>query len=151
MLQPKEVEIECQDGTKKAYVISKFPAIAGREIITQYPLSAIPKIGDYGTNESLMLKIMSYVAVRTSSGGEQRLITRELVDNHVPDYECLIRLEAAMVEYNCSFFANGRASTFFELIASKGQALLTKTLTDLSEQSLRKTKQPSANSETSTH
>jgi hypothetical protein len=35
MLHPKEIEIECQDGTKKTFVLSKFPAVAGREIITQ--------------------------------------------------------------------------------------------------------------------
>lgn len=130
MLSPLEKEIELQDGTTKTYVLSKFPAIAGREIITQYPLSAIPKLGDYGTNEALMLKIMGYVAVPRDSGDPLRLTTKALVDNHVPDCEALIRLEMAMMEYNCSFFASGRASTFLEVIAQKAQALISKMLTD---------------------
>ena len=150
MLQPKEIEIECGDGSKKTFILSKFPAIAGREIITQYPLSAIPKLGDYGTNESIMLKIMGYVGARTD-GGVLRLDSRALVDNHVPDFEALMRLEMAMIEYNCSFFANGKASGFFALIAEKVEALITKTLTDSAARSFPKNKQPISSSETNTH
>lgn len=133
-LQPKPVQIECHDGTSKEFILSKFPAIAGREIITQYPLSALPKLGDYATNKAMMLKIMSYVSVPTAAG-PLALSTEQLVDNHVPDFECLMRLEMAMIEYNVSFFANGKASTFLSLIGEKVQALTIKTLTDLQGQS----------------
>lgn len=131
MLHPKEIEIECLDGSKKAFILHKFPAIAGREIVSQYPLSALPKLGDYKVNEALMLKLMSFVGV--NAGGDPAhplmLSSQALVDNHVPDYEALMRLEAAMLEYNCSFFQNGKLSTFFEVIAAKAQALIISTLT----------------------
>ena len=58
MIDAKEIEI---DG--KTFIISKFDAISGREIISQYPLTAIPKVGQYTANEALMLKVMHFVAV----------------------------------------------------------------------------------------
>lgn len=139
MIQPKEITIKAQDGREIVFVLSKFPAVQGREIIAKYPLSAMPKLGDYEVNEETMLKLMSFVGVPRKEGGEPlRLTTRALVDNHVPDWETLARLEMAMMEYNCSFFGNGRASTFFEVIAQKAQALIIQTLTGLSAQSSQK-------------
>lgn len=139
MLEPKDIEITTQSGETRNYVISKFPAIAGREIIAKYPISAIPRLGDYDVNEETMLKLMSYVGVRA---GDQivNLKTKALVDNHVPDWETLAHLELEMINYNCSFFENGRASTFFEGIAQTFQAKILEMLTDLSEQSSRKEK-----------
>jgi len=142
LLQPKEVEIELPDGGTKTYILSKFPAIQGREIIAKYPLSAVPKLGDYAVNEETMLKLMAFVAVPGPSGDPLQLTTRALVDNHVPDWETLARLEMAMLEYNVSFFGNGKGSTFFDAIALKAQTLLTKTLTDFSVQLSQKAKQP---------
>jgi hypothetical protein len=142
MLQPKEVAIKCADGTEKTFVLSKFPAIAGREIVAKYPLSGMPKLGDYAVNEETMLKLMAYVGVPQTDGGVMKLTTRALVDNHVPDWEALGRIELAMMEYNVSFFANGRASSFFEGIAQKLPTLVTKILTDSLQQLSAKNKQP---------
>lgn len=135
MLNPKTVPIECRDGTKKDFVLTHFPAIPGREIVTQYPLTAIPKVGEYGANQAVMLKLMAHVGVPTPDGGTLMLTTEALVNNHVPDFECLMRIEAAMLEYNCSFFGNGKLSTFFDTIAAKAQALIARMLTDFSQRS----------------
>lgn len=142
MLQPKEIPIRTQAGTEKTYVISKFPAVAGREIVAKYPLSGMPKLGDYAVNEETMLKLMNFVAVPADGGTLLALSTRALVDNHVPDWETLAKLEIAMMEYNCSFFGNGRASGFFEGIAQKLPTLITKILTDSLQQLSAKNKQP---------
>lgn len=141
MLEPKEITVQTQKGEDKVFILSKFPAVAGREIVAKYPVSAMPKLGDYAVNEETMLKLMTYVSVPTD-GGSLALSTRALVDNHVPDWETLAKLEWAMMEYNCSFFGNGRASSFFEGIAQKLQQFLMKTLTDSLAQSSQKTKQP---------
>lgn len=139
MLQPKEQPIKLADGTEKTFVLSKFPAVEGREIVTQYPLSALPKLGDYAVNETIMLKLLSYVGVPIEgSNAPLMLTTKALVNNHVPDFEALMRLEAAMLEYNCSFFGNGKVLTFFEVIAAKCQTLLSKTLTDSLQQFSKK-------------
>lgn len=141
LLKPKEVTVRDLDGVDHTYIISRLPATVGREIITQYPLSALPKVGDYRVNESVMLKLMAHVAVPLASGSLQ-LSTRDLVDNHIPDWETLARVEAAMMEYNVSFFANGRALTFFEGIAQKAQQLISQTLTASSAPSSPAGKQP---------
>lgn len=141
MIEPKDIQIETQSGVK-TYVLSKFPAISGREIVTQYPISAMPRVGDYGVNEAIMMKLMSFVAVRTPEGAVIQLATRELVDNHVPDWETLAKLEMAMMEYNCSFFGNGKASTFFAKLEERARQLISSTLTDLLERSSQTDKQP---------
>ncbi|CNI76844.1 Uncharacterised protein [Yersinia pseudotuberculosis] len=151
MLEPIEKEIPLPEGGTKTFILSKFPAIAGREIVTQYPTTGAPKIGDYKTNEALMLKLMAYVAVPIEGGSQIPLTTSALVNNHVPDFETLMKLEWAMMEYNCSFFRNGVALGFLTGLTTKVQALITKTLTGLSQPLSEPTAPPSENSETSTH
>lgn len=139
MIEPKVVSI---DG--KEFILSKFPAIAGREIIAKYPLSGIPKLGDYQLNEETMLKLMSYVSV-TIDDAPVSLSTRGLVDNHAGSWETLAKIEVAMMEYNCSFFRDGRISTFFDDFAQKLPQWISKMLMDLSAQLSRMEKQPSGN------
>lgn len=135
MIEPKEIEI---DGKK--FTLSKFPAIAGRKIIASYPMSSLPKLGDYQANEEAMLLLMSYV-----SKGTLRLSTRELIDNHVGGWETLAKLEIAMLEYNCSFLASGRISGFLDGITSQLPELITKILILFSQSSLPKEKPVSKN------
>lgn len=138
MIQPKEIEI---DG--KSYIISKFPAVSGREIIAKYPLSGAPKIGDYKVNEETMLKLMCYVGIPRADGLQPLMLTtRSLVDNHVESWEALAKIEMAMMEYNCSFFQNGRISSFFESFAQKLPTWITKILTDSLDQLSQTGKQP---------
>ena len=142
MIKPKPITIVDMDGGERSYTIHRIPAIAAREIVAQYPVNALPKVGEYATNEAMMLKILSYVTVDLN-GNEQPLNTRALIDNHVPDFETLLKIEWAMMDYNTSFFASGKSSSFFEGIAQKAQALITRTLTDLLAQSSPTDKPPS--------
>lgn len=140
LLEPWEQEFDLPNGSKKTYILSKFPAVAGREIVTQYPTSAMPKVGDYSLNEDLMLKMMCYVGVPIVLDGVTQsqpllLTTRQLVDNHVPDFETLMKLEMAMLQGNCAFFAQGKMSGIFDKLAATVQQLILKTLTDFSQQS----------------
>ena len=148
MLSPKPVFIKCQDDSEKEFILSKFPAIPGREIVTQYPMTALPKVADYAQNEAIMLKLLAYVGVPNAenpSAPPTMLVTRALVDNHVPDFECLMRLEAAMLEYNVSFFANGRVSTFFDSFEKKAIAWISRMLTASSAPSSGAGSPPSTN------
>lgn len=142
LLKTKEVSVDDQDGTTHRFLVSRLPAVAGREIVTQYPISAMPKVGDYKVNEAIMLKLMSYVAVVKDDGTQIILTTRALVDNHIPDWEVLAKVEMAMMEHNVSFFRNGRGLTFFEAIARKVQASISPMLTDLLQQLSKQTKPP---------
>jgi hypothetical protein len=139
LLEPKTLE----PMSGKVFVVSKFPATVGREIILQYPTSAMPKIGDYATNEALMLKIMHYVGVVVDGRDEPLMFTtRQLIDNHVPDAETLMRLEWAMMSHNFAFFSNGKLSGILDQATNRFVQLITKTLTDLSRVSSEKGGQP---------
>lgn len=134
MLDPQTVNIAGRD-----YTVTKFPATVGREILLQYPTSAIPKLGDYKTNHALMLRIMSYVGVVVEGRDAPLMLTTEaLVNNHVPDAETLIRLEWAMITHNFDFFTDGRASGILELLMNKAQGLTFKTLTQFAQRSSAK-------------
>lgn len=116
----------------KEFHLTTFPATVGREIIMQYPTSALPKVGDYQTNHALMLKVMGYVGVQIEGrDGLLMLSTEALVNNHVAKPETLIKLEWAMMTHNFDFFKDGRASGFLDLIAQKAEASITQMLTSL--------------------
>ena len=145
-LDPERVELEGRDGKVRVFWLSRLPALEGREVVLQYPASGLPKVGDYATNEAMMLKILARVAVEPTEGANPiPLETRALIDNHVPDWEMLIKLEGLMVAKNCSFFADGRASTFFAGLAGKAQELGIQMLTQSLGQLLGTGSPPSTN------
>lgn len=139
LLEPKDFEV---DGRK--FIISKFPAVEGREIISKYPLSGIPKLGDYAVNEETMFKLMKYVAVKIGDSIIP-LSTRELINSHTGDWETLIKVEWEMLGYNSRFFRDGRLSTFLKDLSQKLPAWISKMLTDSLGQSLLKEKPHSTN------
>lgn len=150
LLDPETVEIECQDGTKRSYNIGKFPAIAGRELVTMYPLTAVPKVGNYQANFDVVRKLMHYVEVpaETDAMGTVlrpaiRLVSDALIDNHVPDFEALYRLEFALIQKNCSFFQNGKGRSFVESLAQNSMGKLTNVLTQWLPQLLERAGQQS--------
>ncbi|OBU09691.1 hypothetical protein [Morganella psychrotolerans] len=148
LIKPKEVAIKDVDGIEKMFVISRLPAVTGREILAKYPLSNAPKIGDYEVSKEAMLKMMAYVCV-TIDGEEIPLKTSTLIDNHVPDGESLIRLELEMLKYNTSFFGTGGNSGFLPFLISKvGSSLpsVIKTLMASLQSSSAKGSPPSPNS-----
>lgn len=145
MIEPKEITLTTQAGVERTYIISKFPAVAGREIVTKYPVSNIPKLGEYQQSEEVMLKLMAFTASVSPDGNQVALTTRALVDNHVPDWETLAKLEWSQLEYNTSFFGNGLNSDFFENFSQKAVTWISKTLIPLLATSLQAAKPPSKN------
>ena len=135
LIQPKEIEVN-----GKIYRISKFPATVGREIVAKYPVSNMPKLGDYKVSEEVMLKLMSYVEVVLPERSI-RLSTQELVNNHVPDWETLAQLEWEMLSYNCSFLTNGKSLSFFEKLAHLAEQKISEILTASLGKSLVREKQ----------
>lgn len=133
----KEVTVTTQEGEEKVFLFHKFHALAGREIMAKYALSNLPKVGDYGVSEEVALKLMAYVAVQTPNG-PLFLTTRALVDNHIPDWETHLKIEGGMLEYNASFFGNGKALAFFKKLREMVQASTSQTSTHSSRQSSEK-------------
>lgn len=145
-LEPKELQLTDASGTVRTFIISKFPATAGRRIVTKYPVSNIPKVGEYQQSEEVMLDLMSFVGVPREGAEPLMLSSRALVDNHVGDWETLAKVEWAMLEYNCSFFKKGLSSAFSESISQKAVTWISQTLIPLLVQSLEAGKQASKNS-----
>ena len=129
MNEEKKVTIEL-DGISKDFIISKVPCIPAREIFSQYLTTAAPKVGDYAVNQSLMLKMMSYVKVVINEETNLPLSSETLVNQHVPNWEMLVMLEKEMIVYNCGFFQNGRISDTFEKLAQTFLSKISETLTD---------------------
>lgn len=144
LIKELEVVIETESGPK-TYIISRFPAVKGREILAKYPLSSLPKLGDYKTNEETMFEAMKYVAVKQPNGSLQRLLTADVIDNHCDSWETLVKLEKELITYNCSFFRDGRAWNFLDGLTQNLPQLVIKILTGLSGQSSPADKPASTN------
>lgn len=153
MIKPKEVTVTGVDGETKTFVIHKFSATDGREIVAKYPISALPKIGDYEVNADTMYKLMAYVGISLDSANPENLTmlkTKALVDNHVTDFKMLAELELAILEYNTNFLKSGKASKLLSGLESKVTELISKTLMDSLARYSRQGEQRSKNSEKTT-
>jgi hypothetical protein len=91
----------------KKFILSKFPAVAGREIISKYRTAGFPDITDYKVSEDTMLKLMGYVAVPITGSNPLPLTTLALVNNHAGDWATLMKIEGEMLSYNSSFLPEG--------------------------------------------
>lgn len=138
LIKPKPFSTTDMDGVAVNVLLSRFPAVDGQKILCKYPTGMIPKISDYDKDfEPAMLMLMSYVAIDNGTETPQRLLTQALIDNHIPDAETSMKIQMAMMEYNCSFFRKGRISDFFDEFV---QMIFTK----ISEMSTRSSEQLSA-------
>lgn len=134
LIEPKEVEV---DGKK--YIISKIPAFQAREIMVKYvPTHLMNMNSDYEKIKEVILKLMNFVAVNVE-GKEIRLSTETLIDNHCTSWETLVKLEAQMIDYNTSFFKDGKGLTFLKRLENLATEKITEILTNLSDKlSLKK-------------
>lgn len=144
-LKEEEFIITDEDGKERKYILSNFDAVEGRRIVSQYPMTGLPQVGNYDENEKLMIRLMHYVAVVTSDGRKLRLSTMELINNHVPNFEILAKIEMRMMEKNCSFFRDGRSLDFLDNLAQIFSRKLLEILTLSSAQSSQQEKPPSTN------
>ena len=109
-IKPLEVTIKSIDDGEKEFRISRVPATQGREIFTQYMPTAMPKIGDYKSNEKLMKMLMCFVDVKAADGSWIRLDNEVILNSHVTDWEMLVKIELEMVKYNTNFFSPEKLS-----------------------------------------
>jgi len=110
LIKPQEVTIKSIDGGEKTFRISRVPATQGREIFTQYMPTAMPKIGDYKSNEKLMKMLMRFVDVQAADESWIRLDNEVILNSHIDDWEMLVKIELEMVKYNTNFFSPEKLS-----------------------------------------
>jgi len=151
LLQPKDIEVTGESGTKK-FRISKLPfGAAGREVLTQYFPTGAPFLGSYEKNHDLYLKMMAYVCVVTKDGIEIPLSTQTLIDNHIGgDFAMGVKLETEMLEYNLGFFVQGSLSPFLTRLQAMLPQKILQIVMGLQEQLSAAEKPVSTNSEQST-
>lgn len=141
LLEPKEVEV---DG--KTFILSKFPAFDGYEIMIRYiPVHLSNINGDFEKIKEMVLKVMKYVAVKLPDGRLVRLETSDLVNNHCADGEHIMNLTAMMMDYNMVFFREGKGLTFFQKLEHLAEEKVTAILTAFADNLLRNDKRPSGN------
>ena len=149
MLEPRQFTCKDQNGNDRTYTLSKFDCISGREIVSKYPVSNLPKLGEYQISQEIMLKLMTFVYVDIN-GNPMPLSNATLITNHVPDWEVLAKIEREMLSYNCSFFQNGKGLTSLAELFQKAAEWTSKISTASLVQLFQQIKQHSTNSEPST-
>lgn len=124
----KEVTIDSPNGKSATYILYKLPYTAARKVAAYYPVSNLPKLGDYEKSEEGMSILMRHVGVRLENGEVQRLINNTLINNHVTEAVIGIKLEAAALAYNFDFFGQGGLSAFLKALAKDHLPSLIQTL-----------------------
>ena len=134
LLEPKEVEIEDKvANVKKVFIISKIPAFQARTIMLQYvPTQLLNFNKDEAKIEEMILKLLNFVAVKAEDR-VIRLSTRDLINNHCPSFETIMQLEGLMIDYNTSFFQDGKGLSFFQRLEALATEKITGILTVLSD------------------
>ena len=113
------------------FILSKFNCVDGREIMLNYPILNLPKIGDYLQGEKLMYKLMSFVE-KVTPERNIRLENPMLVKQHVKYWSDLILIEWEMLKYNFDFLETGELSTFLQMLSAQVDKKATQILTGLS-------------------
>ena len=152
LLKPTDYTVLDADGNPVITVtLTNFPAILGREIAAKYPMSNMPKLGDYPTSEETMLKLMAYVGIPGEDPENPLMLkTMALINSHIPDGETLMKIEMAMLEKNFRFFQKGRISDFFGEFVQMVVGKIIEMSSPSSEQSSAPVAPPSTNSGQST-
>lgn len=143
LIKPVEQTITTMDGEEITIRIGRLPATEGRRFVALFPVSALPKVGDYAVNEECMGLLMRYVEVVKADGYSIRLTTKALIDNHIPDWEALAKCEKAAMEHNTSFFRDGRPLVSCEPLIQRTLRWVIKTLTPSLGQLLKNAAPPS--------
>lgn len=138
LIKPLEIKIKDIDGIEQTFIISRLNAMLGREVIAKYPLSSMPKIGDYETNKDTMLKLISHTQKVLPDGTKITLNSEALINNHITDGETLMKLEYEMLKYNISFLANGSIQKLMQRIKEALPNIATRILSQSLQSSFQK-------------
>lgn len=146
LLEPKTVDI---NGYK--FIISKMPCTVAQEVIFKLPTGLVPLISQYSQAEEMAFKMLSYCErVYTDGRANVPLISKAIIDNHVPDFQTLMKLEQECLQYNYDFFEQGKVLSFLNKGLSLAESKASGILTDLLDRLLSAGVQLSTNSEQST-
>lgn len=136
LLKPKEVEIK---GCK--FIISQMPCTVAQEVACKLPPGLIPMIGNFSQAEEMYIKMLSYCERVYDDGRHIKLISKDIIDNNLPDFETLLLLEKEVIEHNFGFFDPGKLLTLLNDLLSHVESRASGMLTDLLDRLLSAEKQ----------
>lgn len=136
LIKPKDITIKDADGVERYYILSRLPYPVGRKVAAIYPVSNMPKAGNYQQSEEVMRDMFNFIHVNLGENGSMPLSTLAMIENHVPDTTTGLRLEAAMLAYNFDFFGQGGLSGYLREFLGTHLPSIIKTLTPLLPPSL---------------
>ena len=132
LLSPKEVTI---NGCK--FLISRMPCMTAQEVIVRIPAGILPLINQYAISEEMVVKMLSCCQRMYDDKPNVPLISKEIINNHVPDFDTLLQLENECLKYNYDFFNQGKVLTFLAQGLSRVESSLSGILTDLLDKLLQ--------------
>jgi len=144
LLEPKEVDI---NGHK--FIISKMPCTVAQSVLFNIPTGLIPVISEFKRTEEQAFKMLAYCErVYTDGRANVPLISKQIIDNHVPDFDTLIKLEYECLNYNFDFFTRERVLTLLNQALSHAESRVSGILTDFLGKLSVQGGQPFGNSKT---
>lgn len=126
LLKPKEIEVK---GCK--FIISQMPCTVAQEVAFKLPPGLIPIMGNFTQAEDMYVKMLSYCERIYDDGRHVKLISKDIIDNNLPDFETLLLLEKEVIEYNFGFFDTGKLLTLLNGLLSHVESRVSGILTDL--------------------
>lgn len=132
LLEPKVIGV---NGYR--FVISKMPCTVAQEVLFCLPTGLMPMVKNYGKSEEMALKMLSYCERCYEGNPNVPLISKTIIDNNVPDFDTLFKLEQACVAYNYDFFQNGKVWDFLNKAVSLAESKASAILTDLLDRLLQ--------------
>ena len=126
LLKPKEVDIK---GCK--FIISQMPCTVAQEVAFKLPPGLIPIMGNFTQAEDMYVKMLSFCERVYDDGRHVKLISKDIIDNNLPDFETLLLLEREVIEYNFGFFDTEKLLTLLNGLLSRVESKVSGILTDL--------------------
>lgn len=138
LIKPKEIELKDLDGNTHKFIISRFNALDGYELISNFPKTMFNKGESFKDHKEVLIKIFSHVEAFKQDGNTIRLTSEALINNHIPDYELLMKILKEVGTYNSSFLGNVNGLSIIDQIKTKLPTLAQKILMDSLKQLSKK-------------
>ena len=110
------------------YRISELPTMLARDVMMNYPLTLLPKVGNYGENERLFKLLMKHVEVQPEPDKNPdwwiRLDTEDSINQNV-SAKGVLELEKEVIDFSTDFFSSGKLTQIGTTLGELARNILT--------------------------
>jgi len=129
LIKPKEIEVKDIDGDTHKIIISRFNALDGYEIVANFPKTVFNKGESFAQHREVLVKILSHCEKVKPDGEKIRLTTEGLINNHITDFEMILKILKEMGEYNTNFLQVFKKQDILTKLQEKLPSIATKIIT----------------------